>query len=107
VRHLEAAAIGLVFAIASAYMVALTARQSASVSGVGAQRALAWALLNAQSPENVTKLLSIALNGTSYEVHVLNWGETLEPKLPFCYGALVVNPAGGEENKIVVVCAGP
>ena len=106
-RHLEAAAIGLVFAIASAYMVALTARQGAGASGVGAQRALAWALLNAQSPENVTKLLSIALNGTSYEVHVLNPDETVpEPKLPFCYSALVVNPAGGEK-KIVVVCAGP
>jgi hypothetical protein len=107
VRHLEAAAIGLAFAIASAYMVALTARQSASVSSIGAQRALAWALLNAQSPENVTKLLSIALNGTSYEVHVLNLNETVpEPKLPFCYSALVVNPAGGEK-KIVVVCVGP
>jgi hypothetical protein len=106
VRHLEAAAIGLVFAIASAYMVALTARQGAGASGVGAQRALAWALLNAQSPENVARLVSIALNGTSYEVHVLNLNETLEPKLPFCYSALVVNPAGKEE-KIVVVCAGP
>jgi hypothetical protein len=106
VRHLEAAAIGLVFAIASAYMVALTARQSASVSGIGAQRALAWTLLNAQNPENVTKLLSIALNGTSYEVRVLNPGETLEPKLPFCYSALLVNLTSGVE-KIIVVCAGP
>ena len=98
----------MAFAVAAAYIVALTARQGASVSGAGAQRALAWALLNAQNPENVTKLLSMALNGTSYEVHVLNLNETVpEPKLPFCYGALVVNPAGGEENKIVVVCAGP
>ena len=105
-RHLEAAAIGLVFAIASAYIVALTARQSAGVSGVGAQRALAWALLNAQNPENVTKLLSMALNGTSYEVHVLNLNETLEPKLPFCYSALVVNLTSKVE-KIVVVCSGP
>jgi hypothetical protein len=106
VRHLEAAAIGLVFAIASAYMVALTARQGAGASGVGAQRVLAWALLNAQSPENVTKLLSMVLNGTSYEVHVLNVGETLEPKLPFCYGAVLVNLTSGVE-KIIVVCAGP
>jgi hypothetical protein len=106
VRHLEAAAIGLVFAVASAYMVALTARQGAGASGVGAQRALAWALLNAQSPENVTKLVSIALNGTSYEVHVLNPSEPLEPKLPFCYGAVLVNLTSKVE-KIVVVCAGP
>jgi len=106
VRHLEAAAIGLVFAIASAYMVALTARQGAGASGIGAQRALAWALLNAQNPENVTKLVTHALNGTSYEVHVLNRGETLEPKLPLCYGAVLVNLTSGVE-KIVVVCAGP
>jgi hypothetical protein len=106
VRHLEAAAIGLVFAIASAYMVALTARQGAGVSGIGAQRALAWALLNAQKPENVTKLLSIALNGTSYEVRVLNWGEPLEPKLPLCYSAALVNATTGEV-KVVAVCAGP
>jgi hypothetical protein len=106
VRHLEAAAIGLVFAVASAYMVALTARQGAGVSGVGAQRALAWALLNAQSPENVARLVSTALNGTSYEVHVLNWGETLEPEHPFCYSAALVN-ATTNEAKIVVVCAGP
>ena len=105
-RHLEAAAIGLVFAIASAYMVALTARQGAGASGVGAQRALAWALLNAQSPENVTKLLSIALNGTSYEVRVLNVGEELRPERPFCYSAVLVNLTSGVE-KIVVVCAGP
>jgi hypothetical protein len=106
VRHLEAAAIGLVFAIASAYMVALTARQGAGVSGVGAQRALAWALLNAQSPENVTRLVSIALNGTSYEARVLKPGEPLEPKLPLCYGAVLVNLTSGVE-KVVVVCAGP
>lgn len=105
-RHLEAAAIGLVFAIASAYMVALTARQGAGASGVGAQRALAWALLNAQSPENVTRLVSIALNGTSYEVHVLNVGEELRPERPFCYGALLVNLTSGVE-RIVVVCSGP
>jgi hypothetical protein len=106
VRHLEAAAIGLVFAIASAYMVALTARQGAGASGVGAQRALAWALLNAQSPENVTKLLSIALNGTSYEVRVLNPGEPLEPKLPLCYGAVLANLTSGVE-KVIIVCSGP
>ena len=105
-RHLEAAAIGLVFAVASAYMVALTARQGASVSGVGAQRALAWALLNAQNPENVTKLVSIALNGTSYEVRILSPSEPLEPKLPFCYGAALVNATTGEV-KVVAVCAGP
>ncbi|MCC6049285.1 MAG: hypothetical protein LM580_07050 [Thermofilum sp.] len=105
-RHLEAAAIGLVFAIASAYMVALTARQGAGASGVGAQRALAWALLNAQSPENVTRLVSIALNGTSYEVHVLNPGEPLEPGHSVCYGAVLVNLTSGVE-KIIVVCAGP
>jgi hypothetical protein len=87
-------------------MVALTARQGASVSGIGAQRALAWALLNAQNPENVTKLLSMALNGTSYEVRVLNWGEPLEPKLPFCYSAALVN-ATTNEVKVVAVCAGP
>jgi hypothetical protein len=96
----------LVFAIASAYMVALTARQGAGVSGIGAQRALAWALLNAQSPENVTKLLSMTLNGTSYEVHILNVGETLEPEHPFCYGAVLVNLTSNVE-KIIVVCAGP
>jgi len=106
VRHLEAAAIGLAFAIASAYMVALTARQSASVSGISAQRALAWALLNAQNPENVTKLLNAALNGTSYEIHVLNRGETLEPGHSVCYGAVLVNLTSKVE-KIIVVCAGP
>jgi hypothetical protein len=106
VRHLEAAAIGLAFAIASAYMVALTARQSASVSGISAQRALAWALLNAQNPENVTRLLSIALNGTSYEVRVLNVGEPLEPGHSVCYCAVLVNLTSGVE-KIIVVCAGP
>jgi hypothetical protein len=96
----------LVFVVASAYMVALTARQGAGASGVGAQRALAWALLNAQSPENVARLVSIALNGTSYEVHVLNRGDPLEPKLPLCYGAVLVNLTSGVE-KVVVVCAGP
>jgi len=106
VRHLEAAAIGLVFAVASAYMVALTARQGAGASGVGAQRALAWALLNAQNPENVARLVSIALNGTSYEVRVLNVGEELRPEHPFCYGAVLVNLTSKVE-KIVVVCAGP
>jgi hypothetical protein len=106
VRHLEAAAIGLVLTIASAYMVALTARQGASVSGIGAQRALAWALLNAQNPENVTRLLSMTLNGTSYEVRVLNVGETLEPGHSVCYGAVLVNLTSKVE-KIVVVCAGP
>ena len=105
-RHLEAAAIGLVFAIASAYMVALTARQGAGASGVGAQRALAWALLNAQSPENVTRLVSIALNGTSYEVHILNVGEELRPGRPFCYGALLANLTS-EVEKVIIVCSGP
>jgi hypothetical protein len=87
-------------------MVALTARQSASVGGISAQRALAWALLNAQNPENVTKLLSMALNGTSYEVHVLNRGETLEPGHSVCYSALLVNLTSGVE-KVVAVCSGP
>jgi hypothetical protein len=106
VKHLEAAAIGLAFAVAAAYMVALTARQSVGVHHVGVQRALAWALLSAQSLENVTKLLSLALNGTQAEVRVLEPGEPLEPKRATCYSALLINLTSGVE-KIVAVCSGP
>ena len=105
-RHLEAAAIGLAFAIAATYMAVLSSRQASGVHHVGAQRALAWALLNAQSPGNVTKLLGIALNGTRAEVFVTNPGEAIQPKLPFCYSAALVN-ATSNEVKIVTVCAGP
>jgi hypothetical protein len=105
VRHLEAAAIGLAFAIAAVYMTVLSARQASSVHYVGAQRALAWALLNAQKPENVTRLLALALNGTQTEVLVSNPGEPLKPRLPVCYSALVRDSAGTE--KVVTVCAGP
>jgi len=103
---LEAAAIGLVFAIAATYMAVLSARQASGVHHVGAQRALAWALLNAQDPGNVTRLLRLALNGTQAEVLVLNPGEPLKPRLPVCYSAALVNATTGEE-KVVTVCAGP
>jgi len=106
VRHLEAAAIGLVFAIAAAYMAVLSARQASSVHHLGAQRALAWALLNAQKPENVTQLLALALNGTQTEVLLSNPGEPLKPRLPVCYSAALVN-ATSNEVKVVTVCAGP
>lgn len=105
-RHLEAAAIGLVFAIAAVQMSVLTAKQSASVHYVGAQRALAWALLRAQGESNVVNLLRVALNGTRAEIFIVNEGDAVRPTLSTCYGAALVNATTGDV-KVLIVCTGP
>ncbi len=116
-RHLEAAAIALAYAFAAVYMAALAARQAAPVHHVGAQRALAWALLNAQDPRRVSGLLGLALSGARAQVLAAEAGDLAAAagqaqaqlsgvQLPVCYSAALYNATTGGWA-LVTVCAGP
>ena len=102
-RHLEAAAIGLVFAIASVYMAVLEFRQATPVHHVSAQRALAWALLRAQEPEEVARLASLALEGGA-DVYVGALGSEPPSSGWVCYSAVLLNRGS---VAVVSVCAKP
>ncbi|MEM4670153.1 MAG: hypothetical protein QW650_06510 [Thermofilum sp.] len=106
-RHLEAAAIGLVFAVAAAHIVSLTAHQVAPVHHASAQRALAWALLNARDADELAKLVQQALGEHVAAVYVdgqLKAGREGLSGSAICYAAVFFEPAG---YRVVRVCASP
>jgi len=106
-RHLEAAAIGLVFAVAAVYMVSLTAQQAAPVHHASAQRALAWALLNARDTDELTNLVQQALGEHAAAIYVdgqLKAGREGVGGSAICYAAVFFEPAG---YRVVRVCASP
>ncbi|MEM1930411.1 MAG: hypothetical protein QXH81_10605 [Thermofilaceae archaeon] len=106
-RHLEAAAIGLVFAVAAVYMVSLTAHQAAPVHHASAQRALAWALLNARDTDELTNLIQQALGEHAAAIYVdgeLKAGKEGAGGTAICYAMVFFEPAG---YRVVRVCATP
>jgi len=107
VRHLEAAAVAAVFALASAYLASLTAHQAAPVHHTSAQRALAWALLSARSVDELVELTRRAL-GEHLAALYVDGRPVVECRgaapAAVCYAAVFFE--GGAPH-VVRVCASP
>ncbi|MCS7104018.1 MAG: hypothetical protein NZ954_00445 [Thermofilaceae archaeon] len=106
-RHLEAAALGLVFAVATVYMASLTARQISPVHHGTAQRALAWALLNARNVDELVQLIQQGLGEHLAALYVdgqlKSGGEGLS-ELSVCYAAVFFEL---ETPHVVKICITP
>lgn len=106
-RHLEAAAIGLVFAVAATYTVSLTAQQASPVHHASTQRAVAWALLNARDADELLSLIQQALGGRVAAIFVdgqLRAGGGRARGVAVCYSVIFVE---AQEYRVVRVCTSP
>lgn len=98
---------GLVFAVAAVYMSSLTARQASPVHHASAQRALAWALLNARSVDELVGLVQQSLGEHLAAVYVdgkLKSGEEGLGELAVCYAGVYFERG---VPHVVKVCATP
>ena len=101
-RHLEALAIALVYAVTAALMYGLAARQVTPVHQVSTERAVAFALLRCQA----APCLLDALNRTvSVSALYVNGTPVTSGDAWVCYSAIVYDPNGTVTR--VRVCARP
>jgi len=101
-RHIEALAIALVYAVTAALMYATAARQAVPVHQVSAERAVAYALLKCQA----APCLLDALNRTvSVSALYVNGTPVTSGDAWVCYSAIVYDPNGTVTR--VRVCAKP
>lgn len=106
-RHLESIALGLVFAATIVYMASLTARQISPIHHSTAQRALAWALLNAHSIDELIQLIQQSVGGHLAALYVdgqLKGGGEELSELSVCYAAVFFE---SETPHVVRICITP
>jgi hypothetical protein len=102
VRHLEALAIALVYAVTVTLMYGLAARQATPVHQVSAERAVAYALLKCQT----APCLLDTLNKTAgISALYVNGTPVTSGDAWVCYSAVVYDPNG--TVTVVRVCAKP
>jgi len=101
-RHIEALAIALVYAVTAALLYATAARQVTPVHQVSTERAIAYALLRCQA----APCLLDALNRTvSVSALYVNGTPVASGDAWVCYAAAVYDPGGAVTR--VRVCAKP
>jgi hypothetical protein len=101
-RHIEALAIALVYAVTAALMYGLAARQVVPVHQVSAERAVAYALLKCQT---APCLLDSLNQSVSVSALYVNGTPVTSGDARVCYAAVVYDPNGTVTR--VRVCASP
>jgi hypothetical protein len=102
-RHLEALAIALVYAVTAAMLISTAARQAVPVHQVSAERAVAYALLKCQA----APCLLDALNKTAgTSALYVNGTPVTSGDARVCYTAVVYDTSSRSATR-VRVCASP
>jgi hypothetical protein len=102
-RHIEALAIALVYAVVAALLYATAARQAVPVHQVSAERAVAYALLKCQT---APCLLDSLNQSVSVSALYVNGTPVASGDAWVCYSAIVYDAFNGTVTR-VRVCARP